>query len=575
MVFIIRMQTSQGIKRLRFPDDSAKWEALQAEVADLYNIKPGKQRISKDKGADAKVIDAPGSTALTSLGLKHGSILYLQKTDNQAISSSLLCRPTSASTARTFRLTAKCKHGPRGRCLECVPDEDPSDVQKQLNLNRGKLTKLCIHGPGVTCMHCSVHVGDVKADPALWLCNHPDSVFCPNCIPPEEEDEDEKKEESSVKAQKIPYRQFMKERRALCQFKHPPHVSCMACAEPVFPSYAGKKNCNKGHKPWPYGVCLSCAPANAILRVQPYRHCDVASVPAQLVQKFYGQWMRGDPFTQKAAIMFGTYVDEPDTTGVTGAVRAQIQCLYEPPQEGLKDYKGVRFLKDPNEKLVHEVASWLGIAPVGWIVTSPTRKGGEKYKGDIIMSAPEVQIAAKLQYRYKNDKSHSRFMTVLVEHGDQVKPAAYQVSDQCVAMQRDGLFGKAKDPFMMTIRSPEKGEMMSTVITGDRPLKPGKEFLPDEFIVKTIFSTPKVATNMFKHDDFPSRGNDGSLKFHLNQCASEPYESKLSDFNLLCYLATKNKRLIKEVCTSLRKRQSFDQKSREELDTMTIPFTYG
>jgi len=275
----------------------------------------------------------------------------------------------------------------------------------------------------------------------------------------------------------------------MCKSRHAPSVTCTFCAEPVAPCYTGKKDCNRGHKPWPYGVCLNCAPPNALLRTQVYRHCDNISWNATLIQNFYRNWMLRDNRLQKAAIIFGYYEDEDKSEFFKeGAVKAVVQGLYEPPQEGQPT--GVRFLRDPNEKNVHEVAKALGLEPIGWIVTTRPREG-KKYGGKVILSGSEVRQAARFQERYKNALGQSRFITVVLEHQENVEPMAYQISDQGVALERDGVFAKSQDPYLMRVRTPESGELLPSVIFQNKALKSGVEFLPDDFIVKVITSVPK------------------------------------------------------------------------------------
>ncbi len=110
--------------------------------------------------------------------------------------------------------------------------------------------------------------------------------------------------------------------------------------------------------------------------------------------------------------MIGNYIDEPADTKMEGGIRAQVHAIYEPPQEGLP--AGVRFLRDPNEKVVHELAARLKLEPVGWIITTLHREGA-KYGGKVFMSSAEIRQAARFQNRYKNEDGHSRFVTVVLE----------------------------------------------------------------------------------------------------------------------------------------------------------------
>ncbi len=185
------------------------------------------------------------------------------------------------------------------------------------------------------------------------------------------------------------------------------------------------------------------------------------SVAARFVQG----WLNSGSTFQRAAILFGRYSDEPEVSNNPGAIRATVHALYEPPQENAKDY--VRFLRDPHEAAIHALATRLGIEVVGWMVTTPPGREGEKYGGKVVLSGLEVQQAARFQCRYRNAFGYSRFVTVVLEHpgasGANVEPRAYQVSDLAVCLERDGVFAKAADSNMICTRVPGPGEMAPTV----------------------------------------------------------------------------------------------------------------
>ena len=297
------------------------------------------------------------------------------------------------------------------------------------------------------------------------------------------------------------------------------------------------------------------------------------SIEPQLIQNFYTQWMRSGSTFQRAAILFGRYVDEPVETNNPGAIRANVFALYEPPQESAKDF--VRFLKDPHEKTIHALAARCGLEVVGWIVTTVERTG-EKYGGHVIMSGLEVQQAARFQNRYKNALGYSRFVTIVMEHAATVEPRAFQVSDLAVCLERDGVFAKAPDSNMMATRVPAAGEMVPTVVYKDRPLLPGKEFLPDEFIVKVILTAPSAGAGgdpVFRHADFPglsSSPTDAMLKGYMAKYAREDYVSKLADFNLLAFLLAKAvlpEKAVGEVCDAIRERKSIGKDTQSQLDS--------
>jgi len=541
------------MKRLLFPSSSESFASLQLQVQDLTGVKIADQQISTAPAGANAVKPAPNAS-IVSLGLKHGDILYLKSNAPAGPSSATPAASVAAAATPQPALTKYCQHGPSGRCLHC----NPAPI--------GDKTRIpCNHGPNATCPNCSAFVQQGKADPkneqlAPWLCSHPTSAFCPKCIPKSDDDDtkvaaggatrcdcNKAKGQQCVvcvakpvalKVNFVPYAYFMEEKKALCRFAHPPSQTCASCAPPKLEVYTGKKNCDRGHKPWPYGVCLSCAPPNAHLRLQKYRHCDgVTFEDLRCLQGFYRRWLSKGAENQRAAILFGTYMDEPEATQLRGAVRAQVQAMYEPPQEALSGKKGVRFLKDPNEASVVAVAGWLGLQPVGWIIATLPRSGA-KYGGDVLLSGPEIKQAARFQDRYKDDQGHSRFVTVVVEQAEHVEPKSYQVSDQCVALERDGVLALSADPFMLASRTPQAGELVPTVVYKDRPLKPGQEFLPDELVVKVIVMQPGKPMQKFKYSEFAAVGSEQELRQYLQRHKNEEYHDKLSDFNVLCYLPT-------------------------------------
>jgi len=258
-------------------------------------------------------------------------------------------------------------------------------------------------------------------------------------------------------------------------------------------------------------------------------------------------------------------MDEPGETKNVGAIRAVVQALYEPPQDSKVE---LRFLRDPNEGIVHEVAALMGIEPVGWVVATLPRSG-EKYGGPVFMSGNEIRMAARFQNKYKNkDTGFSRFVTVVIEHSKSIEPKAYQVSDQCVALERDGILAKAQDPYTLTGREAKPGELVPHLVYKDQELKGGQEFIPDEFIVKAIVTTQDDSSKyLFRHQDFPSDGNDIAFRNYIRTYSQEPYHLKLSDFNLLVYLhKTLGAPLTRQVCQALRTKEPFSTELVSALD---------
>jgi len=564
-VFTLRVRDTHATRRIYFPEkgENSTWLDLRKKVQAEFGVPPEDQLLSKTPPHEPEYIyDAPDTITLKELGLTHGYQLYLtslgrpsepvkRETEEQK-------RAAAITAAEQHKLTPRCQHGPRARCVHCdgiAPGETP------------KFTNTCQHGPNATCIKCSAYVQSKDdSGPAEWLCNHPPTSFCPKCIPP-----DEVKDEAP-KFDKIPFKRFLAERQKMCKFRHGPSSTCAMCLVPQQPSFKGKPECERGHQPWPRGVCTSCAPANAVLRPQEYRHVDTISVPQDAMRYFYEQWSRETRReVMRAAILYGRYQDEPPESGNEGAIRCIVDAFYIPPQEAGPN--GVRLLNDPHENTVNEVASWLGIRPVAWVVATKERPGGPKYGGKVFMSGIEVCTAAALQEKYKpdNQEEFSKFATVILEHSAQIEPRAYQVSDQCQALVRDDCIRPSpNDPFMLQTRPLAPGELGPTIVYHDHPLENGAEFMPDNFLVKVVVMTSDPSTYLLMNHATPPPSNLDKvfIRHFLEARASEPYHLKLSDFSLLVALRLlgMNRNLLKTLCEALTLKTPLPQTLASAID---------
>jgi hypothetical protein len=585
MVFLLRVRGLSGMKRVPFPSDNSTYNDLQLQVKDLFQVPSNEQIFSTTPLHLPNYIKAQSNQTLKQLNLSNGDILYLKGEPEEEKTHYTPNFQSSNTNIANNKLTDRCRHGPNGGCSYCM-GAAPGQT---------KVTGVCNHGPNATCIHCSSYIKAASGSndsPAQWLCNHPETTFCPKCIVPESEEEKAAKAaglikscdcDSSkgqecikcvrkgpvIKVDKIPYARYLEEKRALCKFKHGQNTSCAYCVAPSFPNFAGKSPCPKGgHAPWPAAVCLSCAPPNAILSLQSYRHTDSVSMEARVIQNFYSNAMR-NPTKQRAAILFGKFEAEPEETKNPGAVRAFIYAAYEPPQE-FADKTGVRFVRDEKEKIVQEIASRLGLDAVGWVVTSQARSG-EKYGGKVLLSGAEVQQAGRFQNKYSDKEGYSKFVTVLIEHAQEVEPVAYQVSDTAQALEKVNLFDKSADINMLATRKPAKGEMLPTIVYKDRPLMPGEEFLPDELLVKVNIFAPKQANNkmMFKRWEVPSSAGETYLYSYFQQYKADTWESKLADFNLLIALAKvlNNNALIYDVVDAVKQQKALSSNTKSQLET--------
>jgi len=192
-------------------------------------------------------------------------------------------------------------------------------------------------------------------------------------------------------------------------------------------------------------------------------------------------------------------------------------------------------IKDPREEIIDKVIAACGLERVGWTITTLPR-GGQEYHGDIFMSGPEIFTAARFQEKYKNlNTGYSRFVTLITHYGHK-EAQGFQISDQGVAMIRQGLISPDEDRgFMKSNEAPAK-VYLPAVINENKRIVPGEKFLPDALLVNVIATLAKNIRPMFQHIHFPPNGTLEHLNKHMIYHKDKPKHIALSDFNLLLFL---------------------------------------
>lgn len=398
-----------------------------------------------------------------------------------------------------------------------------------------------------------------SAAPAAWLCTHPRTAFCPKCLPPDTTPE-------KPKVDVIPFNRHLADLGSLCRFKHAPTVRCAMCLPPQQPSYKHTPDCDRGHLPYPRGSCPKCAPANAVLRPQRWRYVDGIALPAAAVQHCYVTWSRENQRgVQRAWLLYGKVIDDKDDVENPGARRAVVAAVFEPQQKKHKDRVEVGLGADQAD--FERVMGWLGLELVGWLFTAAGRDEGEKYGGRVVLTGHEVVTGAKLQQRARRPLEPeapdgfclSEVVTVCLEHGADIEPRAYMISDQGVALVRDGAVSVSPaDGNMLLTPSPTPSAPAATIVYHDRPLPPGTEFLPDQLLVKVRTMATSPAHTLFAHHDFPTPRDADKLtvKAFLKAHKAEPWLTRISDPNLLAALAGfLEEKLIRALCVAVASRQ--------------------
>ncbi len=325
-----------------------------------------------------------------------------------------------------------------------------------------------------------------------------------------------------------------------------------------------KSGCTK-HKPWPAGICSKCQPPAVTLNRQKYRHVDsIVFENPKIVDNFLAYWRNTG--SQRLGFLYGRFEEMEE---VPLGIKAVAAAIYEPPQECSRDY--VKLIPDENEEKVEQLARHLGLQKVGWIFTDLVHdsKGRVKHFRNIdshFLSAQECIMAGMLQSQNPNPCKlsstgyfGSKFATVLVtgnnEH--QVHMEGYQVSNQCMALARDGCLIPTKDaPELGYVRESSSEQYVPDVFYKEKD-KYGNEVtkmarpLPVEYLLTDVpVSTPKSpifsfydAKSPFPIEHRPMEGHIqdfGALAKYRHQFdgGSRELAPFFRDFHLLLYLAT-------------------------------------
>jgi hypothetical protein len=135
--------------------------------------------------------------------------------------------------------------------------------------------------------------------------------------------------------------------------------------------------------------------------------------------------------------------------------------IYEPNQKG--DEKGFEILKDDNEETIEKLSNLLGLQRLGWIITNDGNRENP-------LTGEEILMAATFQEKYGEN-----FVTLTVSKNsdnDQVEFEAYQVSDQCVELNKKGMLKVDKnDPKNIICSKEVQLEGTSKMTTGKIKIK--------------------------------------------------------------------------------------------------------
>eukprot|EP00483_Globobulimina_turgida_P012100 UN12122 len=163
------------------------------------------------------------------------------------------------------------------------------------------------------------------------------------------------------------------------------------------------------------------------------------------------------------------------------------------------------------------------------------------------MSGQEIFNSARLQEKYKNKNTgFSKFVT-LICHVGMKEAQCYMISDQGVAMIKNGLIAAGstsltddkKDNYgFMQVNVPPTKLYLPGVVNENKEIRQGEHFPPDAVLVNIIATLAKQQQHIFSYVHFPSPQNAtiDHIRKHLAHHKDKELHVALSDFNLLIYL---------------------------------------
>jgi len=241
-------------------------------------------------------------------------------------------------------------------------------------------------------------------------------------------------------------------------------------------------------------------------------------------------------FDRDAANAFQQYVNENLAFAVKrggflyGTVsedgEVAVNFIYEPPQQGTEDSL-LLFRDQDEEKQVEAIANGLGMRRVGFIFTQTISQG----KKDYTLTNAEIRQAVELHA----ESELKEWVTALVklevneEDGADVHFEAFQLSDQCVKLFKEGWFVDDYTGLDLKITRLKK----DVVILG----KDTKDVDNDFFLVLVkILDHQGPLSTTFPIENRVSPVTLTALKNHLDRTKHLSFVKRISDFHLLLLL---------------------------------------
>lgn len=308
------------------------------------------------------------------------------------------------------------------------------------------------------------HSGKIPRQRDTRFCKHAANGMCDYCMPLEPYDAAYHKDHA---IKHLSYHAY------LAKVTPKPTGSASSTLPPLNSlSYEVKVPCPTGsHPPWPASICTGCQPSSITLQPQSFRmvdHLEIAST--DIIERFLQAWRKTG--LQRFGWLIGRY--EPYDKVPMG-VKAVIEAICEPPQQGEVDGLTLGWPWE-EEKRIRQISALAStpLTVVGYIFTDldPTPEDRTKniYKRhpqSFYLSSLETIFAATLQKQNPapsksspTGQYSSRLVTAVLtatEEG-QVDIAAYQASEQAVAMVEADMIEASVEPGIVRVKEEERTE---------------------------------------------------------------------------------------------------------------------
>jgi nuclear protein localization family protein 4 len=504
---IVRLISREGVQRVEV-EPTTSVAQLKAKVAQMLGIEAHHQKLSVRIGAKTVELNND-SASLKSFGVENGDLVYLSATQSPPKSSSNVSNTNVANHTNS----PTSEQGTKGGETEKGIEED--EIDKLLWKEDGWISR-----------------------PRSPRCQHPQRGSCMHCMPIAPWDIMNHDPWKSLGLKHLPFTSWFRKH----YYNNPQFV-----LEERHYAFLIKGN-----------VQTSKEGRSVTLDRQEYRHVDHVEFEHQkIVDNFLEAWRHTG--NQRCGFLYGTYVKDPT---IPLGIRAVVAAIYEPPQMSTSDT--VALLKDPQEKHIDEVAKKIGLRRIGFIWTSikvdeKKRVIPDRDVNQYTLKSTELMRMAHLQNRYPSPWKHStsgyfgsKFVSVLVtgKNDGTVDVSAWQVSNQCAGLVRDGVIRASKDPSKFRVRKSKSAEVLYPDIFyrakneyGYQVLNKADPFFPVDFcIVSLRHSFPKEPHPKFSSFSFPIENRQPppsmrDLQAEIRGKYGKVFLDTLSDFHLLLFLS--------------------------------------